>query len=133
MRKILERCPTCGSELIVTELRCTSCETVIRARYAPCPFCRLDEETLEFVRDFVRMRGNLKEMAREMNQSYWTLRARLNEVSEHLGFQVLPDEEDTLVVKRREILERLRRGELQVAEAAEALSQLRIPAASRSS
>ena len=29
MKKIISRCPVCGGELVVTRLKCNSCETVI--------------------------------------------------------------------------------------------------------
>ena len=74
MRKILESCPTCGGEFAVTELTCTVCDTVVRSHYSPCPFCRLAPEDLEFMLIFVRNRGNVKEMERELGVSYWTIR-----------------------------------------------------------
>jgi len=126
MRKLLERCPNCGGELEITRLNCKACETVILARYEPCPFCKLSPESTRFVQAFVKNRGNLKEMERELGQSYWTLRAKLNEVIEEMGFQVEPvHEEEELAALRRQILERLEQGEIDAAEAAEQLNQLK--------
>lgn len=125
MRKILEKCPSCGGELVVTRLACQQCETVVLARYAPCAFCRLAPEQLAFVLAFVKNRGNLKEMERELGESYWALRARLNEVIEALGFEAQPaPDQEALPAERREILARLERGEMNAAEAARALAAL---------
>jgi hypothetical protein len=124
MRKILEQCPTCDGELVASELRCTQCDTVIQGRYAPCPFCRLAAEDLAFLVVFVRNRGNVKEMERELGVSYWTIRGRLNEVIDRLGFEVAPPADDA-GPGRREILEQVERGELKAAEAAELLARLR--------
>ena len=85
MRKILEACPTCGSEMIISELTCTTCDTVVRSRYSPCPFCRLAPEDLAFMLLFVRNRGNVKDMERELGVSYWTIRGRLNEIITAMG------------------------------------------------
>lgn len=127
MRKLLERCPNCGGEIEITEVRCTQCDTLIRAHYSTCAFCRLDEGTLAFIQEFMRARGNLREMARESGESYWTLRARLNEVVRAMGLEVPePVPEDTLAERRREILLQVQRGELQAAEAASALAALEI-------
>ncbi|NLG48707.1 MAG: DUF2089 domain-containing protein [Chloroflexi bacterium] len=126
MRKVLEHCPNCGGELEITRLNCKSCETVILARYEPCPFCKLSPESTRFVQAFVKTRGNLKEMERDLGQSYWTLRAKLNEVIQELGFQVEPvHEEEELAALRRQILDQLERGEIDPAEAAEQLNQLK--------
>lgn len=85
MRKILEACPTCGSEMIISEVTCTTCDTVVRSRYTPCPFCRLAPEDLAFILLFVRSRGNVKDMERDLGVSYWTIRGRLNEIVDAMG------------------------------------------------
>ena len=132
MRKILESCPTCGGEFAVTELTCTVCDTVVRSRYSPCPFCRLAPEDLEFMLIFVRNRGNVKEMERELGVSYWTIRGRLNEVIASMGLEPggEPEGEEAprerpaasdRAAGRQAVLDRLRRGEISAAEAAEQL------------
>ena len=79
-RKILESCPTCGGELEITEVRCTRCETQVRARYRPCDFCALSEEQSTFLRIFLTSRGNLSEVEKRLGVSYPTVRAKLDEV-----------------------------------------------------
>ena len=133
MRKILESCPTCGGEFAVTELTCTTCETVVRSRYSPCPFCRLSPEDLAFMLVFVRNRGNVKEMERELGVSYWTIRGRLNEVITSMGLEPggepegdeppAPPATKARAIDRQAVLDRLRLGEITAEEAA---NQLRI-------
>ena len=125
MYKLLERCPTCGAELEIRELHCPTCDTVIRGHYAPCGFCRLSEETQAFIRDFVRNRGNLKEMERELGDSYWTLRAQLNDVIEELGFEVPTEEDEAVAARRRSILEQVQTGDLDVTQAVRSLTTLK--------
>jgi hypothetical protein len=149
MRKILESCPTCGGDFAVTELTCTVCETIVRSQYTPCPFCNLSPEDLGFMLVFVKNRGNVKDMERELGVSYWTIRGRLNEIISAMGFEAPDDgehghvfEEDTEAISsdeletvarekvdrstaRQEILELLKRGELTADEAAERLAQFR--------
>jgi len=127
MRKVLENCPACGKDLEVTQLTCRSCDTVVHGSFAPCLFCKLSPDSLHFLEIFVKNRGNLKEMERELGQSYPTLRGKLNAIIAELGFEVGPAEDEEgedLAPQRREILDRLDRGEVGAAEAAELLANL---------
>ena len=125
MRKILEQCPSCGGELEVTRLSCTRCETVVTGRFQPCRFCQLPPASVQFLEAFVKSRGNVKEMERELGISYWTIRSQLNELIQELGFEVEAAQEDELKTRRREILEQVDRGELSAGEATEQLAKLK--------
>ena len=125
MRKILERCPSCEGELNITRLGCTSCDTIVLGRFQPCPFCRLSPESTQFLLTFVRCRGNVKEMEREMGISYWTVRRRVDELIAELGIEAAHAEEMDIAARELEILEQVNRGELDASEAAELLTQLR--------
>ena len=129
MRKILERCPSCGSDLIVSEMRCSVCDTTVRGSWEPCRFCQLDAETLQFIEVFVKNRGNLKEMERELSESYWTLRARLNQAIEALGLEASETEQeaaesDSAAHARQSILQQVQEGKLQAADAVRRLAEL---------
>lgn len=123
MRKILERCPSCGSDLEIAELRCTRCETQIRARYQPCDFCRLSEEQSTFLRLFVASRGNLTELEKRLGVSYPTIRAKLDEVIERLGAGDTTPAPPT-APSRRAVLEAIARGEITPAEGARQMQQI---------
>ncbi|MCZ6677577.1 MAG: DUF2089 domain-containing protein [Candidatus Poribacteria bacterium] len=127
MRKVLEKCPTCGGELTITGLHCSSCHTRIESQYSTCRFCRLSQESLDFIEIFVRSRGNIREMERELGISYPTVRSRLNAVIEELGYEVKGESapSDDLAERRREILQRLSAGEISATEAAELINQLK--------
>ena len=127
MRKILERCPSCGGKLSVTRMSCTECETVIHSRYDPCTYCKLQPESMKFLEVFIKKRGNVKEMERELKESYWVIRSKINDLIQELGFEVEPDEtvEAGTVDRRREILEQLDRGEITATEATDMLSKMK--------
>lgn len=122
MRKVLEECPSCGGEVEITRVSCNNCDTEVTGRFAPCRFCRLPPETAQFLEAFVRNRGNVKEMERELGISYWIIRSRINDLITDLGFE--SEKQDELASQRQEILERVSGGELTAAEAAELLGQL---------
>lgn len=78
MKKIISRCPVCGGELVVTRLKCNSCETVIENNFRLSRFDYLSDEELYFTETFIRCRGNIKEVEKELKISYPTVRAKLN-------------------------------------------------------
>lgn len=115
MRKILEKCPTCEHpSLAVTEMQCQRCATTVRSAYQPTVFAQLDSENLRFVEIFVRNKGNVKEMERELGVSYWAIRNRLNDVIELLW----PPASETPTVDRDAVLKQLESGEISVEDAA---------------
>lgn len=129
MRKLIEHCPACDGELIVTQQTCVQCGTSIVGQFKPNLFSQLSSENLLFLEVFVKNKGNVKEMERELGVSYWTIRNRLNEIIEELGFEnkdVAPETAAADVkAQRQEILNRLDAGEIGVDEAAAQLKQLR--------
>ncbi len=119
MAKILDSCPTCQSRMEITQLSCTSCETVVLGRFEPNRFSKLPPDRLAFLEAFVRSRGNVKEMERELGISYWTIRKRIDDLVEELGLS--PKAVPTPKIDRRKILERLKAGEIDPDEAARLL------------
>ena len=121
MRKILEKCPSCEGELVITQLDCPSCQTVVVGRFKPTIFSRLSPDNLRFLEIFVKNRGNVKEMERELGVSYWSIRNQLNEVIAELGFEPAGTAEEPPVPAgantRLAILRRLDKGEITTEEA----------------
>jgi hypothetical protein len=87
---------------------------------------------MTLLESFLRSRGNLKEMERALGISYPTVRARVEALVQALGLadgepvEIVvhdePAESDAhLADARREILERLAKGEIDSAGAAEAI------------
>jgi hypothetical protein len=89
-----------------------------------CPFCRLSPESTQFLLTFVRCRGNVKEMERELGISYWTVRRRLDGLIQELGVTATPVQEDDLAAQQLAILEQVDRGEISAAQASEILAQI---------
>lgn len=125
MRKLIEQCPACAGEMIVTQQTCVRCGTAVTGQFRPTLFSKLSDDSLAFLEVFVKNRGNVKEMERELGWSYWTIRNRLNEVIEELGFDDQPTPAPERGSQRQEILAQLDRGEIGVEAAAELLKQLR--------
>ncbi|MBI3159586.1 MAG: DUF2089 domain-containing protein [Chloroflexi bacterium] len=123
MTQMPAHCPACQSEMAVTQLSCTNCDTAIVGHYPLSAFNRLPEASLAFLEAFIRARGNIKEMERETGESYWTIRSRLDKVIAQMGFDLPPDE-GAAGAARKEILARLGASEIDVDEAARLLKEL---------
>ncbi len=126
-RKALGRCPVCGEGLDVARLTCPSCETSIEGRFETCKFCQLTNEQKDFVEIFIKSRGNIKEVERELGISYPTVRGRLDAVIQALGYPVEREKEDEsqAAVKRKNVLDSLAKGEIRPDEAVKLLKQVR--------
>ena len=112
-------CPSCGSATLVSELKCTSCDTVVRGEFIPTPLGSLSEEQLAFIRTFVLSRGSIREMEKRLEVSYPTVRAKLDEVISALSRM------DVAGRTREEILKDLEEGRLTAAQAIEELNKLK--------
>ena len=87
MRKLPRHCPACNTSLMVTRLTCPNCGTEVTGSFPPDLFSRLAPNDFDFLVLFVKSRGNVKEMERELGISYWTIRSRLNEIVVQLGIE----------------------------------------------
>jgi hypothetical protein len=118
MYPALNRCPVCKSELTVTRLHCSTCDTVVEGRFTTGHFANLSPEQIEFIVTFVRCEGKINRMEQEIGLSYPTIRNRLQEVIRALGFEPGREEpQDVSEERRREILDDLNSGKIS-AEAA---------------
>lgn len=106
-------CSACGGEMVVRELECPACEITVRGRFETCPFCALSQQQLDLIKIFLKSRGNIKEVEREMGISYPTVRARLEEVVRALGFAPVPEVTKDM---KAELLAKLEAGEIDADE-----------------
>ena len=138
---VIATCPVCTGELSVTRLRCGDCGTTIEGDFSVGRFGRLTREQLQVLESFLRSRGNLRDMERELGISYPTVRGRVEALVRALGFGARDEAEpppgatssaaagaaataEELAAGRREVLERLARHEVSAEEAAEAIRSL---------
>jgi len=120
-REVLGRCPVCDSETKITEIYCKKCDTTIKSEFDLCRFCKLAEPQKFFIEVFIKNRGNIKEIEKEMGISYPTVRNKLDEVIYALGYKV--EQQKSSFVNRKEILKRLSKGEINKDEALRLLNE----------
>jgi len=125
---VISTCPVCASELAVTRLRCGECGTTIEGEFTVGRFGRLSREQLQVLESFLRSRGNLRDMERELGISYPTVRSRVEALVRALGFGARSDAdgaaEPARLHDRDEILEALARHEMTAEDAAIAIRSL---------
>src|SRR5690349_8331652 len=131
---VISTCPVCSGELAVTRLHCRSCGTTLEGEFSVGRFGRLTREQLALLESFLRSRGNLRDMERELGISYPTVRSRVEALVRALGFGPRADSDEAVAddaaatttdqdpaAARQAILERLGRKEITADEAAAAI------------
>jgi hypothetical protein len=137
---VISTCPVCSGELAVTRLHCRSCGTTLEGDFSVGRFGRLSRDQLALLESFLRSRGNLREMERELGLSYPTVRSRVEALIRSLGFGPRADGDDasadptdatgaaadaaTILQARQQLLERLARHEISAEDAADAIRAL---------
>jgi len=126
IKEALGKCPVCGQDTCVTSISCNNCGTKIEGHFQLCRFCRLTGEQKYFIETFIKCRGNIKEVEREMGISYPTVKNRLEDAARALGStnaeETGPDD-DQASQRRKEILSRLDNGRISVEEALRMLNE----------
>jgi hypothetical protein len=84
MKKLPSICPACQSQLNIKKLSCQKCSTEIEGLFELPALAKLSGEDQEFVVQFVKCSGSLKEMARLQKLSYPTVRNRLDGIIEQI-------------------------------------------------
>jgi hypothetical protein len=118
---LLGRCPVCAEALKVTRLECDACGTRVEGSFGLGRFHALSPEQLQFLETFVRVRGNIKDVERELGMSYPTARARLDGVIRALGFEVPAESHGA--ERRKEILRELSEGRIAADDAVRLLEE----------
>lgn len=121
------KCSICGHDITITSFYCPNCKTKTEGVFTLCKFCSLKREQLDFIEVFLKCRGNIKDVEKEMGISYPTIRNRLEEVLQALH---LTDSEQAVEYRREnveltEIFDALEKGKLTPQEALRKLRERR--------
>jgi hypothetical protein len=116
--EIPSRCPVSGGEMYVSELTCEESGVVVRGKFRLPKQAALDEEKQAFLKVFLRARGVISTVEKEMGISYPTVRARLDSLLSEMGLSPIKD--DGMAKrneKKRQILKDLEDGKLTAEQA----------------
>lgn len=112
-KEIIGKCPVCSENLEAVRLYCNSCGTAVEGNFRLCRFCYLTKEQKEFAEIFIKNRGNIKEIEKDLGISYPTVKNKLENLIEALGYKRESKNNDF----KKDILERLYKGEITTEEA----------------
>jgi hypothetical protein len=109
----------------VERIRLTETGVAIEGPFTLPPLAQLTAEDQVFVAAFVRCHGSIKQMEKYFGVSYPTIKNRLNKIGSQLSFVEIEQgsETDSPPQTRSEVLDRLSRGELTIAQALERLKE----------
>lgn len=111
-------CPVCSETFAITRLECRGCGTVIQGGFTSSGLTLLSGDQLSFIETFIQCEGKFNRMEKIVGLSYPTLRARLHEIIQVLGYPVSPEAPLGLTqAERGEILDRIADGRLTAQEA----------------
>jgi len=132
---VLSTCPVCKHDLKVKRLVCEHCETTVEGSFTLSKFNYLETEKLYFIEVFIKNRGNIKAIEKELNISYPTVKKMLDEVIIGLGYSVDDDDEgfskptdkeqkeEFTKTLKQSILEKIEKGEMTVQAALDLLKK----------
>lgn len=112
--------PLTGADLTVSELFCPESGISIRGRFEIPKYAKLDIEQSKFLETFLRCRGVITAMERELGISYPTVKARMDALLQALDLTPVKEEaprREKAAETKRTILEQLERGEITAEEA----------------
>ncbi|AIE87510.1 DUF2089 domain-containing protein [Fimbriimonas ginsengisoli] len=122
------RDPVSGGDLYISELANEDSGITIRGKFEVPRYARLDPEQQRFLETFLRCRGMLNSVERELKMSYPTVRARLDSLLESLDLTPMREEtgrKDKNGDKKRKVLDQLEKGEITAEEAKSKLGVLK--------
>lgn len=143
MYRAPHKCSICGEKLTISRLSCEQCGTTMEGQFTGCRFCSLSPEEELFLLTFIKNRGSIKDVERELGISYPTVRAALDNLIASLGLdqssasasphENIPDEpsrkssrraDSDTAKTRKDILKMLSEHRITADEAAKKLKEL---------
>ena len=125
---MINKCPNCGDDLVITSYKCNSCLTEVRGEFEMGKFQTLDIEDLEFIELFLQKRGSIKDVGESLGISYPTVRNRIDNICFHwVKFKIVKKLGGKIDKKesRIDILNMLDNGEISPSQASELLKELK--------
>lgn len=73
-------CPSCDHTLNVSQMTCPSCDTHVNGNYDLPVLLKLSRDEQDFILNFFLSSGSIKEMAKQAELSYPTMRNKMDDL-----------------------------------------------------
>lgn len=117
----LTNCPYCAGDFLIKEVECQGCKTQIKSNFKVNRFHMFKPEDLYFIEVFLKNEGNIKLVEKDLGISYPTVKGRLKNIINTLGYKAKNDDSEDRV----KVLKSLSNGEIDVKEAIKNLSGIK--------
>lgn len=77
-------CPSCESTLRVSQMTCETCSTVVNGDYDLPLYLKLNRDEQDLILKFFLNSGSIKEMAKQAELSYPTMRNKMDDLIEKI-------------------------------------------------
>ena len=105
-------CPLCGEVIEVKRIKCVGCGSEINGSFKAGGLTELPVEYQKFITVFLRQRGNIKQVEKELGISYPTINKMLDSIN-----NILRGTAEERPLSRKEILDSIDKGEMSVKDA----------------
>lgn len=121
--KVPLQCPVCQQDMIIEKVTCHHCHTSIEGHYHVSKINYLPAETQYFIEIFLKNRGNIKAVEKELNVSYPTVKKYLDDTILRLGYQLDVDIELDTTKDEEDPITLLKQGKITAEEATKRLKK----------
>ena len=121
-RKLVTTCPVCDGSMEASQLTCKDCGSKLEGHFDGCKYCQLPQEVFDFLDVFLKCRGVIRDIEKELGISYPTVKNRMDKLMTALGYDEA--KERSRDEQREEVLLAIRAGDISIPKAVEALRKI---------
>lgn len=121
--KVPLQCPVCQQDMTIEKVTCHHCHTSIEGHYHVSKINYLPAETQYFIEIFLKNRGNIKAVEKELNVSYPTVKKYLDDTILRLGYQLDVDIDLDTTIDEEDPITLLKQGKITAEEATKRLKK----------
>ena len=117
-KNLSNRCPCCGLKMQIAAMGCTACGVKIEGPFNDSVFGRLNNDDQRFLLEYLLSGFSIKALEENSDLGYAAIRTRLDKLITNTKSLMRSEEQ------KKAILEKLRSGDITVAEAKRKLEKL---------
>ncbi len=92
-------CPCCETQMQITEYECKKCRIKVNGNFEKSDFLNLDAIQLKFAEIFLKNRGNIKDVEKELGVSYPSVKKMLDNLVGALNGESVKQSKKSVVPK----------------------------------